>query len=199
MPLPFPRRANPQTKPGQANNRTVAHLRASRAGFVPGALIDVTTKGTFVRPRIQQAGPSEGGANVRLLMVYDIGVDYLVCRTFSGSTIGATDILVALPYKLRRTPFHNQSIVMHVENPSSNPTVSYVYNSNTRRAATTLGQTEQQIIVPRYRAIAQMPSGNLGDHIFAVDVDQSGVVNPSDLTPITLLDLNVDGRAWSRE
>lgn len=113
-------------------------------------------------------------APVQMLRLKSIQADYLTCRTWDGTTEGSTDILVAKSYKLRN------SIVSAV---IDGVTVTYAYPDTVTRTATISGSNETQVIVPRYL---------VNDLILGMTVGYTGV------TAVTVIDLNLDGRAWSR-
>ena len=62
-------------------------------------------------------------------------------------------------------------------------TVTYAYPDTVTRTATISGSNETQVIVPRYL---------VNDLILGMTVGYTGV------TSVTIIDLNLDGRAWSR-
>ena len=113
-------------------------------------------------------------APVQMLRLKSIQADYLTCRTWDGTTEGSTDILVAKSYKLRN------AIVSAV---IDGVTVTYAYPDTVTRTATISGSNETQVIVPRYL---------VNDLILGMTVGYTGV------TSVTIIDLNLDGRAWSR-
>jgi hypothetical protein len=103
--------------------------------------------------------------------------EYLTCRTWNGTTEGGTDIYVAKNHKLRC------SIASAV---IDGVTVTYTYPlaDNVSRTATITTTSEDQVIVPRYL---------VNDLIFAVESSSGTGVSGK-----TLIDLNVDGRAWAK-
>ena len=185
--IPTPRPANVNKRPGKLSNLTTLHLRNRRVGFSPGVLVDVTPRGTFVRPRIITPGPG-GGASVQQLRVHTVEQDYMKCRSYNGGVVGTEDILVALPFKLRRTPFDGQTIVYDRVTQSGTWSAVYHYISNLLRTVTIEFISETQLILPRYRLD--------GDIIYAIDADTD--VADANGNPVTLLDINADGRAWAR-
>ena len=105
--------------------------------------------------------------------------DYCTCRTWDGTTEGSTDVYVAKPYKLR-----NSITSATIDGVS----VSYSYTSTVARTATISSTDEDQVIVPRYLS---------NDLIYAVTSNYTGVSVSG--TPLTLIDINADGRAWAKE
>lgn len=102
--------------------------------------------------------------------------DYLVCRAYSGGTESETDTHIAKPPKLR---FSVTSATV------DSTTISYSSYSTTNqtRVATAGAVSEIQIITPRYL---------VNDIIFAASSSYTGVED------VTLIDMNMDGRAWAR-
>lgn len=141
-----------------------------------------------------------GGASVSRYRVKSIQRNYLTCRTWDGSAEGATDICIAKPFKLRRAIAG--AIIDGVN-------VSYTYDAadipSTTRIASNGTETETQIIVPRYLFAAPSQLPDKGDEIFAVGANTGLVtvanepVGTAGGQAITLLDLNIDGRAWARK
>ena len=106
--------------------------------------------------------------------------DHLVCRTWDGTTEGDTDVLVAKPYLLRRTPFDGHE----------RGGATIVFTSMKTRTLTLDGDTEDQVVIPPYL---------LNDEINAAlgIVDGTGVEHLGE--PVRYLDLNVDGREWMKD
>lgn len=104
--------------------------------------------------------------------------DYCTCRTWDGTTEGS-DVYVAKPYKLRNP---GSEIIDGV-------TVNYTsYPTSVSRVADISGTTENQVIVPRYLS---------NDLIYVATSNYTGVSVSG--TPLTLIDVNCDGRAWAKE
>lgn len=130
---------------------------------------------------------SEGGATVQRFKITSItNNDYLVCRTWDGTTLGGTDVNVAKPYQLRRNPFHNKTI----------SGITYVYTAGNpqRRTLTHAGLTppnaaSEEFITPAYA---------VDDNILAVEPG-GGVTTggfSSTLAGATWEDINHNGRVW---
>lgn len=113
--------------------------------------------------------------------------DVLECQTWDGETLGEDLIYVAKPWLLRRTPFDGET----------RDDISYVYSSNTERTATIVdtGETEEQVIVPRWKVI---DSGD--DVIFATRGHVGGLLlDEEDYGDVIWLDENRDGRFWAKK
>jgi len=124
-------------------------------------------------------GESFGGdsATVQVYRYKSQQGDYVVCRTWDGSTEGDTDVAIAKPMKLR-----NSITSATIDGVG----VTYSYGaSKVERTATIGAVTEDQVIVPRYL---------VNDLIFATSsTGGTGVSGQSKI------DLNVDGRAWAKK
>jgi len=115
------------------------------------------------------------------LVIVSVEDDHLVCHSWDGETAGNTDILVAKPYLLRRTPFDG----------GERDGVSYDYTSSIQRTATKDATTETQVIVPTYVA---------DDVIYAARFTDGGTdVVDDDYQRVSMIDMNVDGRAWAKQ
>lgn len=203
MGLPLPRRMRPETKPGHANNRTVAHLRANRQSFAPGVLVSRTTVGTFQRAkRVFGSAAPASPSDIKVFRIRQVKPDYLVCNgysvTFDASgnataSIESTDTLIAKSYKLRTTPFNGQSV----------GGVQYTYDlslfpKGDTRTATFQQVSETQLVTPDY--VIGFGGSYSGDLILAIKNPQGGTgVKDSTNTEIEWLDLNCDGRVWAEK
>jgi hypothetical protein len=103
--------------------------------------------------------------------------DYVVCRTWDGTTEGGSDVNIAKPMKLRNSI--TSAVIDAV-------TVTYSYPTTVTRVATISATTENQVIVPRYI---------VNDLIFAVDSSGGTAISG---TLQDKIDMNVDGRAWAK-
>ena len=144
------------------------------------------------------AGEDGPPVTVKQLRVKDATTSgsYIKCVSFDAApdpgVEGETYIYVARPYKLRTT-----ILTATIDSVA----VAYTYASKIQRTATRAqftsgGQTypvvaETQKIVPRYL---------VDDVIYAVEVDDESDLNLTDPdgNTITLVDLNLDARAWCR-
>ncbi len=105
--------------------------------------------------------------------------DYITCNSWDGTTLGTEDVLIAKPYLLRKTPFHNLT----------RNSVSYVYSTDVKRTATKSPDTETQVIVPEYV---------VGDIILAL----SNIIGGTSITSPQIIiwnEVNESGRAWAKE
>lgn len=123
-----------------------------------------------------------GGPGLRLYRYVNHALDgdALECvEYFDGETSGAT-VMVAKPRLLRRTPFDLNTY----------GGVAYTYSTDAQRTAVQGANTEVQRVTMDYTA---------GDWLWVASVQHTGVVHDDeDETPVRLLDVNVDGRAWAR-
>ena len=132
-----------------------------------------------VFPDIPQAA-SISGRQYRVKSVQD---DHLVCREWDGTVEGAGDVKVAKPFLLRKTPFDTLT----------RNGITFAYTSSTERTATedSSGDIQNQIIVSSYQ---------VDDLIYVIGNVAGGVdTQDENSVDLTRLDLNVDGRAWSRK
>ena len=130
-----------------------------------------------------------GGSTVQQFQIIStIFDDVWLCRTLDGETVGNTDIFVAKPYLLRRSPFHLTGQVRFGG-------ISYEYSyQNVHRTAIRfngVGGSEIQVIIPKI-----IP----GDVIYAskISLNLAAFKKPFGEEPPEWLDDNRDGRAWAR-
>lgn len=160
-----------------------SHIR-SKAHASTGTRTAYTTQGVFVSGDEQEPASSPT-AVVQLYKITNIvNVDYLVCRTWDGTTLGSEDVNVAKPYHLRRGPFHGQTI----------NGVTYTYITAQRRTLThtTLTPataTSEEFVTPPYA---------VNDQILAVEPQggPTGGSVTSSLSGATWEDINNAGRIW---
>lgn len=141
-----------------------------------------TLNGTLLVPdEVKQAAtPTEPGT-IKRYLIRSVEADHLVCAEVGG----ADGILIAKPWRLRRTPFDGQAITFDDENGGTY-TVNYTYTTSIKRTVR-IGQsfTEVQVVIPRYKPDF--------DYIFAMSAE-----NGTGVTDVDLIDINADGRAWAR-
>ena len=121
--------------------------------------------------------PSGLGLKIARYRFKSMGTDHLVCRTWDGTTDGASDIFIAKSPKLRFSITSETIDVLTITYSS------YNIGSQTRVATGTI--SENQAIVPRFL---------VNDIIYAVSASTGVTVSSS---PVSLIDLNLDARAWS--
>lgn len=148
-----------------------------------GILLSYTQQGT--RIQINQKRLSSEPSEIKQFIVKSVNADTLTCHEYDGTTEGNSDITVAKPWRLRRTPFDGQTIVFTDEN-GSNYSATYVYSSNVSRQVTIGSVIENQVVIPRFKIDF--------DIIFA---DQPS--NGTGLTDVIWCDTNRDGRAWAKK
>jgi hypothetical protein len=122
------------------------------------------------------------GDSVVPCLVQSVGNDYLICKTYVDSTLGDDDLYVAKPFKLRRSPFHGETI----------NSLSYSYLSPIARTvshASTPTWVMTQTVVPAYTL-------NF-DIIYAISSSKIGMVTEAG-SDIKYLDINADARQWAR-
>lgn len=128
--------------------------------------------------------PAVGSKIMRLYVLYvQWYPDHITCTTEAG---GGDIYKVALPWMLRFTPFDGET--------RNGITYDYFgfHNTGRRTATNEDDATENQIIIPSYYP---------DDQIFAISPVNTGAYDETGPEPIylTMLDMNVDARAWMRE
>ena len=159
-----------------------------RRGYdrMSAAVRDFERRGRKGRQDRRRPRNSGGGSGLQPLLVKSVEVDHLVCHEWDYVTEGTVDLLVALPYLLRKTLFDTLTI----------DGITYTYDTNIRRTLDDGTFSEDQVITPRYRGAI---GGYVGDVIYAARGITRGTGVTVATVPVKLLDMNVDGRAWARE
>jgi hypothetical protein len=174
-------RTTRNSRSGVQWNRTQESIRTQRPAMGVGTRTAHTVHGVMVAAVGGQGVPTSGedGAKPVPYKLASEEANHLVCHTWNGTTEGTTEIRVAKPTKLRQVA--SEDIDGWV--------VNYVYGGIGRTATFEDATTEAQAIVPCYL---------VGDVIWTMEVDDSFVTSGSPATTITILDINVDGRAWAK-
>lgn len=150
-----------------------------------GIKVDRTMNGALFSADIESA-PSP--SRIQQFRLKEVGTNWLRCRSWNGTTEGATNIYIARALTHRQSVFDGQSISFSSDGDAF--TASYVYSSATKRVKTISGVAETQVIIPLYKVDF--------DVIYASECQQStGLLDPAN-APIVLVDLNTDGRAWAK-
>jgi hypothetical protein len=164
-------------------NRLVEWLRSDRLVSVVGGKLQQTTSG-----RVLTIDKQAGGTGVEIvrLLVKEIKDDYLVCHSWDGTTEGTDPVYVAKNPKLRNSV---------TEETLDGVDYEYTYTTTGTQAfvervsvKTTDNSSETQRVVPRFI---------LDDEIFAIDAQTS--IQTEAAEDITLIDLNLDARAWAAQ
>lgn len=151
----------------------------------PDLLLERTPQGTLVRLARQKSGIKAG-----LYRFKSMTSEYLVCRSFNGTTEGTTDVNIAKTPKLRGTVL-TETLRGVVVNYTA---YDFSLAAQTRVAtqAGTGGITETQYITPPYL---------VNDLIYAIPattlVSTPPTGTPPVAQPVGLLDLNIDAREWA--
>ena len=171
-------------------------ITSARLNELRDAILSVVTGGAGIAVRafgnrlvIEATGvralPSM--AYVRRFRVQSVENDYLVCRPYhaANESLGDTDVNVAKPYELRRTPFHAQTIAY----PGAQ-SITYTYASQREREADDGTDTETQVMIPDYWD---------DDEILAVRNIAGGTGVTVSEVALVWEDLNTAGRMWAKE
>ena len=130
---------------------------------------------------IVRVGGGGGARAAKRFRVKSESNDYLVCRTWDGTTEGSTDVLVAKPYLLQRTPFHGVAVTY----PNAQ-VITYTYAAAYERTADDTVDSETQIVTPRYF---------VDEEIIGIAVPRGG----TGVDDCDWMDLNTAGRHWAKE
>ena len=144
-----------------------------------GPVDAITAQRRIITPP-HQVRPEKPYAFTRQMKLVSIHGDYLICHPWDGATESDRELLVAKPYLLRRTPFDGET----------RNGIDYDYHTHVTRTATKGGETEDQIVIPRYVT---------GDILYATFNVAGGTSVLDTETRVEWLDDNRDGRALSQE
>ena len=154
----------------------------------PGLRASYRVDGTLIELEGRAASGGAGGT-IQQYKVTVISDDSITCRTWDGTTDGTSDVIVAKPYRLRKTPWNGITVVYDFNGTSYSIVYSYLATPGFRTAQVTVGgtqTTESQAIIPIYK---------VGDIIYATEPEGGTDVFVG--SAVTWLDLNVDARAWA--
>lgn len=164
---------------------------------ISGGSADRKLRGFWLRVN-DQFTPSSGGVTPQAFRVHAVHPDYLTCNkvSYAGTTpsFEAEDVNVAKPYKLRKTPFIGVNV----------GSVTYSYDTGSYpegnvRIAVFQGNSETQIVIPRYtKGGAGIFGSYQGDVIYAIEnpLGGTGVLTEAG-EAVTWMDTNQDSRAWA--
>lgn len=122
-----------------------------------------------------EVGGGGGGASLQRLIVKEIFDDHLRCRTWDGLNEGTTDIFVAKPFKLRHD-VNNYDTIASLSTTDSQTVDVFEFTT-----------TETWKVTPPYE---------VDNEIYSITVSGTGVDPGSG--ELTIIDVNLDGRAWAR-
>jgi hypothetical protein len=91
--------------------------------------------------------------------------------------------------------FSGQTIAYSSDGDSFSAT--YAYTSSTKRKKTIAGVAETQVLIPLFKTDFTIIYASEVDFQLTAGPEFTPLTDPND-EPITLLDLNVDGRAWAK-
>lgn len=151
----------------------------------PDVAPEETARGTALRINEVKVAP-QVGSSVTLCRVKVIGDDAITCRAYDGTFDSGPEFSVAMPWRLRKTGWHGNSVSYDFN--GGTVVVAYNYTAKGYRTATVTSVTpnsaENQAIIPLYR---------VNDLIFSTEPDGG-----TGIDGVSTIDLNVDARAWAR-
>jgi len=132
---------------------------------------------------------------VQQYILVSIQNDFYTCYEWDGTTAGTTEIYIARPFEHRVSNFNGRTIDYSSDGDVFSAT--YSYTSATKRTKTISGTAETQVLIPLFKAAFHIIYAIETDSTFTVGPSNTPLTDPND-EPITLLDLNLDGRAWCK-
>lgn len=173
-------------------NRVIDYITAIT--LKGGRGIQFTTSVNGTTAVVEAAG--SGGAVIRAFQIQSIENDFYTCLAWNGTTTEGEEVYIARPPEHMVSNWHGRSI--QYQSDGDNFTATYAQISATKRTKTVNGTAEVQILTPLF-------SHSPKPIIYAVEV--SGVITAGDSNepvtdpndePITLIDKNLEGRAWTK-
>lgn len=182
----LPRKLPSSTPYASEWNKMIDSVASLRPVPSAGVLTDHGVHGVSRRAIMQPRGSGGGGITLQWLRVNAVRANYYVCHSWDGSTEGSDPIYVARPFN------HRNSIASETIDGVA---ISYSYTSTTGRIASftidSVGYTETQIMVPWFiSTTTTIAATTLATGIVTASPDTTDI-------PISLIDLNIDGRAWA--
>jgi hypothetical protein len=164
-------------------NQLIDYVRETSVVNGRDVRITRTMNGTLIKGEAAGKEAPAQDATLQEVTVTSVSWDHYVCWN------GSEQVLVAKPYKLRRSPFNGT--VNYVDEVGRAYAVTYNYTHPSRRSASMNGTlVEYQVVIPRYVT----PTDKIYIIGGSITVDIDGVQRTLDF-----LDINADGRAWARE
>lgn len=172
-------------------NRMIDYIREISPVAGRGMKLSRNTNGTLFT--VEQGRLATVG--IRQYRLVSTQNDFHTCNAWDGTTAAEGEIYIARPFEHRAGNFHLQTIAYSSDGDVFN--ASFNYASPTKRTKTINGTAEEQVLTPLYKSDFTI--------IYAIECLDPITVGPSN-TPltdpndqvITLLDLNLDGRAWTK-
>lgn len=194
----------------KAINSVLAYSVSTRPVGSGNISVRNTSFGSIVQANATNSTTEEtSSVAVKMFKVKSLLGDFIQCREASFSTItgvysetSETNVLVAKPYKLRKSPFHLRTV----------DGIAYNYSTNSLRTAVREQYSEDQVIVPAYKhaGVGLTGSANTAfDIIFGMDISgltnrdyanvffEESAVGSFGWNAVQWIDLNIDGRAWA--
>ncbi len=173
-------------------NRLIEYVREISPVGGRGINVNRKANGTTFTADIPRAS---AGASVQQYRLVSIENDFYSCKKWTGTAETGDEIYIARPFEHMVSNWNGQSIVYSSDGDAF--TATYTYTSATKRTKTIAGVAEIQVLTPYFKSANQL--------IFAIELSgkiTSGpsytpLTDPND-APITLIDLNRDGRAWTK-
>ena len=154
----------------------------------PGLRVSYKTDGALIEMKGVEGGGASG-KEIQQYKIVSIQDDYITCQTWDGTTQGTDNVLLAKPYRLRKTPWDGVTVTYDFNGTTYSILYTYLATPGFRTAQVTTGgnqTTENQAIIPIYQ---------VGDIVYGSNPE--GGTETFVGSEITGLDINVDARAWA--
>lgn len=167
-------------------NRIKKALRQLQPISSLNILTGVTGNGTY-----REGLPTRGGGAAKLnqYRLKEMFGDFYRCRKLDGAVEDTEDVFIAKPWRLRRSTTEGKTIHFDTGDEAAFD-AHYSFTTNTKRTVTIGGASEVQIVIPRFKLDF--------DIIYAIESEDDLGLTDTNLEPITLIDINADGRAWAQ-
>jgi hypothetical protein len=136
------------------------------------------------------------GSALKAYQIVSIENDFYSCLAWTGTATTGEDVYIARPFEHMVSNWNSRSIDYDSDGDAF--TATYSYTSTTKRTKTISGTAETQVLTPYFKASGQLIYAMKFSGVITVGAAFTPLTDPND-NPITLMDMNLDGRAWTSQ
>jgi hypothetical protein len=136
------------------------------------------------------------GVELKAYQIVSIENDFYSCLAWTGSATTGDEVYIARPFEHMVSNWNGRSIAYDSDGDAF--TATYSYTSATKRTKTIAGTAETQVLTPYFMASDQLIYAMKFSGVITVGAAFTPLTDPND-NPITLVDMNRDGRAWTSQ
>jgi hypothetical protein len=135
------------------------------------------------------------GSSLKAYQIVSIENDFYSCLAWTGSATTGDEVYIARPFEHMVSNWNGRSIAYDSDGDAF--TATYSYTSTTKRTKTVGAVAETQVLVPYFKTGLHIIYAMKVSGLITAGAAFTPVTDPND-APITLIDLNLDGRAWAK-